>query len=295
MHIFNQHKEIHFFVFQDMKWMLVILCGIMFIPITTYAQSEANTLQIDQEQYIVERTGMTMVKIFGNIDDKYAKVSVTHTNPEGESLTHSVMVTKDGYYEFHFSHDWKSIRGNYDVSTSINDTQVATISYEVIQDPSYKTDEEVKQEYYIEKEDSNETLEKMEDKPKFLIVEAEAIEGSKTITIKGTARSNMIPIVITVVSPNESLVSIDQISPEVNGSFTSTIKIGGPMWKQDGIYSITAQQGSDTINKTTIEVEIVDGAVIPEFGTIASLVLVIAISSIIILSTKSRLRLQEKI
>ena len=117
-----------------MKWMLVILCGIMFIPITTYAQSEANTLQIDQEQYIVERTGMTMVKIFGNIDDKYAKVSVTHTNPEGESLTHSVMVTKDGYYEFHFSHDWKSIRGNYDVSTSINDTQVATISYEVIQE-----------------------------------------------------------------------------------------------------------------------------------------------------------------
>ena len=62
------------------------------------------------------------------------------------------------------------------------------------------------------------------------------------------------------------------------------------MWKQDGVYTITAQQGSDTINKSIAEVEIVDGAVVPEFGAIASLVLIVAISSIIVLSTKSRLR-----
>ena len=62
------------------------------------------------------------------------------------------------------------------------------------------------------------------------------------------------------------------------------------MWKQDGVYTITGQQGSGALNKSTVEVEIVDGAVIPEFGTIASLVLVVAISSIVILSAKSRLR-----
>ena len=42
------------------------------------------------------------------------------------------------------------------------------------------------------------------------------------------------------------------------------------MWKQDGVYSITAQQGSAAMNKMTVEVEVADGAVVPEFGAIAS-------------------------
>jgi predicted secreted protein with PEFG-CTERM motif len=46
------------------------------------------------------------------------------------------------------------------------------------------------------------------------------------------------------------------------------------------------------MNKSTVEVEISDGVVIPEFGTIASLVLVVAISSIVMLSAKSKLRFQ---
>jgi predicted secreted protein with PEFG-CTERM motif len=62
------------------------------------------------------------------------------------------------------------------------------------------------------------------------------------------------------------------------------------MWKQDGVYTITGQQGLGSLNKSTVEVEIVDGAVIPEFGAITSLILVVAISSIIALSAKSKLR-----
>ena len=129
-----------------------------------------------------------------------------------------------------------------------------------------------------------------DERPRFLEFKADAIEGSKTITVIGNATSITNPVIITVLSPNNNLVSIDQITPESNGSFTSTISIGGPLWKQDGVYTITAQQGSDTINKSSAEVEIVDGAVVPDFGAIASLVLIVAISSIIVLSTKSRLR-----
>ncbi len=42
-------------------------------------------------------------------------------------------------------------------------------------------------------------------------------------------------------------------------------------------------------HKKSIQVEIKDGAVVPEFGVIASLVLAISIISIIIVSAKSRL------
>ena len=128
-----------------------------------------------------------------------------------------------------------------------------------------------------------------------LTIEADAVEGSTTITITGHATSTITPVTIMVLAPNGNVVSIDQINPDSDGEFTSTIGVGGPMWKQDGVYSITAQQGSASINKSTVEVEVADGAVVPEFGTIASLVLVVAISSIVVLSAKGRLSFTPRI
>ena len=128
-----------------------------------------------------------------------------------------------------------------------------------------------------------------------LSIEADAVEGSTTITITGHATSSNTPVTIMVLAPNGNVVSIDQINPDSDGEFTSTIGVGGPMWKQDGVYSITAQQGSASINKSTVEVEVADGAVVPEFGTIASLVLVVAISSIVVLSAKGRLSFTPRI
>jgi predicted secreted protein with PEFG-CTERM motif len=128
-----------------------------------------------------------------------------------------------------------------------------------------------------------------------LTIEADAVEGSTTITITGSASSSNTPVTIMVIAPNGNVVSIDQINPDSDGSFTSTIGVGGPMWKQDGVYLISAQQGSNNMNKSTVEVEVADGAVVPEFGTIASLVLVVAISSIVVLSAKGRLSFTPRI
>jgi len=128
-----------------------------------------------------------------------------------------------------------------------------------------------------------------------LTIEADAVEGSTTITITGHATSTITPVIVKAVAPNGNVVAIDQINPDSDGSFTSTIGVGGPMWKQDGIYTITASQGTASINKASVEVEIADGAVVPEFGTIASLVLVVAISSIIVLSAKGRLSFTPRI
>ena len=72
---------------------------------------------------------------------------------------------------------------------------------------------------------------------------------------------------------------------------------GGPLWKQDGSYIIKVQQG-DSVNTNKIaktQVDIVNGAVVPEFGAIATLVLLVAITSIIIVTAKGRLSTLAKI
>ena len=129
---------------------------------------------------------------------------------------------------------------------------------------------------------------------KGLTMRANAMEGSTTIGIVGHSDRTNIDITLKVIAPNGNVVSVDQITPDLDGKFTIDIRTGGPLWTQDGIYTVTAQQGESSDHKASVEVEIVDGVVIPEFGTIAALILAVAIISIIAVSAKSRLSIMPR-
>ena len=129
---------------------------------------------------------------------------------------------------------------------------------------------------------------------------ADAIQGSTTINVSGNTDRSL-DIVLIVKAPNGNVVSIDQVTPS-GGSYMTTITVGGALWSQDGMYTIEADQGIDAGGKFTgqvmqhlyqesTQVEIKDGHVVPEFGTIAIMILVVAIVSIIALSAKTKLSL----
>ena len=129
-----------------------------------------------------------------------------------------------------------------------------------------------------------------------LSVDADA--GSNSIMVSGsTDRSD--DVMIIVMAPNGNVVAIDQVTPSIN-SYSVTIGVGGCQYGQDGMYTITAVQSSgshyqpdkvfEMITAST-EVEVVDGHVVPEFGTIAAMILVVAIVAIIAVSAKTKLSL----
>jgi predicted secreted protein with PEFG-CTERM motif len=120
-----------------------------------------------------------------------------------------------------------------------------------------------------------------------LTLSAGGVEGSTTIDVSGTTDRNG-DIAVTVTAPNGNIISIDQITPS-GGSFMATIETGGALWSQDGMYTISAQQGDASNYKTSAEVEIIDGHVIPEFGVIAAMILAVAIVSIIVVTAKTKL------
>ena len=113
------------------------------------------------------------------------------------------------------------------------------------------------------------------------------MEGSTTIDVSGTTDRNG-DITLTVTAPNGNIVGVYQITPS-GGSFATTIEVGGPLWSQDGMYTISAHQGAASSHQKSAEVEIVDGHVIPEFGVIAAMILAVAIVSIIVVTAKTRL------
>ena len=123
---------------------------------------------------------------------------------------------------------------------------------------------------------------------------ADAVAGSTVIGITGHTSSTQTDITITVTAPNGNVVSIDQISPGINGDFETEITTGGPLWKQDGFYTVSVQQGNSPFFIASERVEIIDGVIIPEFGTMAALILAVAIISIVVVSARSRLSIMPK-
>jgi len=122
-----------------------------------------------------------------------------------------------------------------------------------------------------------------------LSLTAGGVEGSTTIDVSGTTDRGD-DITLKVIAPNGNVITTAQITPS-GGSFMTTITTGGALWSQDGMYTISAYQAAPTMYQASAEVEVIDGHVIPEFGTIAVMILVVAIVSIIIVSAKTKLSL----
>jgi len=118
--------------------------------------------------------------------------------------------------------------------------------------------------------------------------------GGFQVAISGHTDRTDAAVVIVVKAPNGNIVTVDQVTPNANGDYATTIQTNSALWKQDGMYTITAEQVGINGFSATAQVEIADGAVIPEFGTIAALILAVAIISIIAVSARSRLNVLPK-
>ena len=52
-------------------------------------------------------------------------------------------------------------------------------------------------------------------------------------------------VALRVIASNNNIISISQISLDSDGSYSTFIPAGGPLWKFDGDYTISASHGSD--------------------------------------------------
>jgi len=81
------------------------------------------------------------------------------------------------------------------------------------------------------------------------------------ILVKGqVANTSGFPITVTVVSPLNSIVTIDQLVVAENGSFMTSLNTAGPMWKYDGTYTIKVNYGN-TEKSNSVKVELIGGVV----------------------------------
>ena len=52
-------------------------------------------------------------------------------------------------------------------------------------------------------------------------------------------------VTLRVIAPNNNIISISQVSLDNDGSYSSSIIAGGPLWSIDGDYMVSASHGED--------------------------------------------------
>ena len=96
----------------------------------------------------------------------------------------------------------------------------------------------------------------LEDVPIYVWTDQDSYEHNSVITVKGNVAnwSAGIPVTLTVVNPLNTIVTIDQIQVNEDGSFKTTISTAGQLWKYDGVYAIKVNYGSiEKSNKVLVE------------------------------------------
>ena len=247
------------------------------MSLTAVAEEDGNIISVSGET-TSNLTDVTLRVISPNGQNVVAVDQVApDANGEFSTQFNVSNWTQDGMYEIK-ANQGTSLLYSITVYVEVNDAMTAETS---------ATQSSIVNNYTVE--DALEVTSSTESAAGGLSISANAMEGSDTIEITGQTSKTNQDVTFTVTSPNGNLVSVDQVSPGSSGDFATDILVGGPLWSQDGAYTVTAQQGNDSMFTDSVEVEVADGLVVPEFGTIAAMILAVAIISIVAISAKSRL------
>jgi predicted secreted protein with PEFG-CTERM motif len=94
-------------------------------------------------------------------------------------------------------------------------------------------------------------------------------EHNDTIMVTGQVANvaSGFPVTVTVVSPLNSIVTIDQLTVADDSTFETTLNTAGAMWKYDGTYTIKVNYGSAE-KSNSAKVELTGGvAYTPTYST----------------------------
>jgi len=90
-------------------------------------------------------------------------------------------------------------------------------------------------------------------------VSVNAFEGSTTISVSGHTSVKNDSIEVYAFAPIGNIISVGQISPDTNGDFMTDIQGSAQLWMQNGLYTVSVKQGTNSLHDFTFQVEIVNG------------------------------------
>ncbi|HJJ20805.1 MAG TPA: PEFG-CTERM sorting domain-containing protein [Nitrosopumilus sp.] len=270
----------------------LVLMAVAFMSVTSVHQ-DAFAAMSGMSLTATAQEGGNIITLAGETASSITDITITAVSPDGYNVvTVDQLTPQNGQFSTEFNVSNWGQDGMYKIKANQGTSLLYSITLSVEVNGGVTAETSATQSSMVESQSNNDLVtlptDSTEDR-RGLSMSANAVEGSDTIGITGNTSRVLEDVTLIVTSPNGNIVSIDQLSPTSNGDFATDITTGGPLWSKDGVYTVTAQQGKDSMYMASAEVEIKEGLVIPEFGTIAAMILAVAIISIVAISAKSRL------
>ena len=78
--------------------------------------------------------------------------------------------------------------------------------------------------------------------------DSQIYDHSSTINVNGYLKpqNTIAPILVVVTNPVGNVVTVQQLSPDVDGNFSFKINTESPLWEQNGDYILKVQSGTET-------------------------------------------------
>ena len=98
------------------------------------------------------------------------------------------------------------------------------------------------------------------DVPVSVWTDSSVYDHESSIHVEGTVANirSGTPVTLTVISPSNNIVTIDQLSVSTDGMYSTVLSTAGKLWKYDGTYTIRVQYGSQEVNNKVL-VELTGG------------------------------------
>jgi hypothetical protein len=211
--------------------------------------------------------GENIILISGETTSNITDVTLRVISPNGSNVVAVDQVTPDANGEFstQFNVSNWTQDGMYKIKANQGTSLLYSITLSVEVSSGITTETSTSESSIVGNYSNADALEQTSESIEEiagLSISANAMEGSDTIEITGQTTKTNGDVTFTVTAPNGNLVSVAQISPDTNGDFATDILVGGPLWSQDGAYTVTAQQGNDSMFTDSVEVEVADGLVV---------------------------------
>ena len=227
--------------------MVIEIVLFSFFSSEIWAQNSVTTqyggLNTDQAVYSLERYEIAYVKISGVGPDTNSRerVSIIITLPDSTKSNHSVFSTNDGYFQLIFPIPYESL-GNYKV--------FASMSGQILGDIYFSVEEKIK-------ENTNQNSPQTPTSPNVsspsisslitIRTDSPSYESGDTIHISGIVPSydpfdsnNQMQVSLQIINSKNNIVTISQISPNSDNTYSTSVKGTGPMWKFAGEYTVRA-------------------------------------------------------
>jgi predicted secreted protein with PEFG-CTERM motif len=209
--------------------------------------------------------GSNTISLTGTTTANTPYVSIVVISPNGENRVSVDELTPDANGEFStdisVGGSYWSQDGLYTITASHGGSNLYSITVSVEVSSGMTAETSATESSLVSNQSNNDLAEistESTEEISGLSIEADAMEGSDTIRITGQTSKTNEDVTFTVTSPNGNRVGIDQVTPDASGNFATDIAVGGPLWSQDGMYTVVAQQGSgsaftDSVNYGSLD------------------------------------------